>query len=54
MDKTNPIESFPEPWKSHLLKSQSLLDKNDVLLGEIDNPIGIDKVYLKSNHTTRK
>ena len=26
----NEIESLPEPWKSHLERSQSLLDKNDV------------------------
>lgn len=26
------IDTLPEPWKSHLSKSQSLLDKNDVLV----------------------
>lgn len=26
------IDTLPEPWKSHLSKSQSLLDKNDVVL----------------------
>ena len=33
MLNVNEIESLPEPWKSHLERSQSLLDKNDVCKG---------------------
>ena len=50
----NPIQSLPEPWKSHLARSESLLNRNQALLEKLQESLDLWSNGKELSGTERK